>query len=96
MFVAPVELDELAIDRFLVERIGAREAVRDRFVDRAHGFQDALAAVALLVAIAQFPRFVLARAGAARNRGAAEGAALQVDIDFHRRVAARIKNFARE
>ena len=93
--LAPVELDQLAINRFLIERIGTREALRDGFIDRTHGFRNALAAVALLVAIAQFPRFMLARAGAARNRRAPECAALQVDIDFNGRIAARIKNLAR-
>ena len=95
MFGAPIELDELAIDPCLVERIEPRERRGNYFVDATHRFGDAFAAVTFLVAIAQFPRFMLAGAGATRNRRASERASLEVDIDFDGRVAARIKNLAR-
>ncbi len=89
---AAVQLDQLAIDRLLVERVRARETLRDRLIDGLDCFPHTLPRVALLVAIAQLPRFVLARARAARDRGAAKGAALQPNVYLHRRVSARIKN----
>ena len=48
----------------------------------------------LLVAIAQFHRFVLACRGAGRHRGAAHAAVREVNIRFHRRVATRIENLS--
>jgi hypothetical protein len=44
----------------LIECVETFERGRDHFVDVLHRFQHALAAVALLVSIAQFHRFVLA------------------------------------
>ena len=68
---------------------------RDRFIHVRDGFGHAFAAVALLVAIAQFPRFMLAGARAARNGRAPEAAAFEMHIDFDGRIAARIENLAR-
>ena len=49
----------------------------------------------LFVAVAQFDGFVFAGAGAAGNGRATGRAAFERHVHFHRRVAARIKNFAR-
>ena len=59
----------------LVERVQADQIRCDGFVHVGDGLGHALAAVAVLVAVAQFPRFVFAGAGAAGHRGAADRAA---------------------
>ena len=65
----------MLIDRHLIERVEAVELGRDRFVDVLDRLGDAFAEVALLVAVAQFERFVFAGARAARDRRAADRAA---------------------
>ena len=67
----------------------------ERLVDVVDRLQDALAAEALLVAVAQLDRLVLAGRRAARHGGApAPGGGL--DFDFDRGVAARIEDLAGE
>ena len=56
--------------------------------------QDTFAAVTLLVAVAQFPRLVFTGARATRYRGAAQRAALKMDIHLNRRIATRVQNLA--
>ena len=60
----------------------------------ATAFGHAFAEVAILHAVAQFPRFVFAGAGAARHGGAADGAAGEFDIGFDGWIAAGIKDLA--
>ena len=90
-----VELDQFLVEASLIGRIKALQSAGDCFVHIAHCFGYALARITFLIAIAQFPRFVLAGAGAARHRGAAKCAAIQMDIYFDCWVAARIENLAR-
>src|SRR6185312_15972019 len=59
-----------------------------------NGLLHALAGVPLLVAVAQFDRFVRARRGAGRHRGAPECTILQHHIDLDGRVAAAVEDFA--
>jgi len=47
-----------------------------------HRLADALAEIAGLDRVAEFDRLVLTGAGAARDRGAAEGTAEKFDVDF--------------
>ena len=70
------------------------ESLGERRVDVLDRLQDALAEVASLVAVTQLKRFKLARRCARRRCRTTEAAVLQDDIDFHRRVAARVNDFA--
>src|SRR3546814_763798 len=54
--------------------------------------QHALAAIALLVAVAQLDRLVGAGRGAGGHGGAAEGAALQSDVDLDGRIAPGVQD----
>ncbi len=77
-----IELDHFVVDLGLVARVPAFDGRRNRAVHICHRFQYAFAAVTFLVAVAQFPGFVFARARAARHGGAAKRAAFQAHIDF--------------
>ena len=46
------------------------------------------------LAVAQLDRLVLARRGAGRDRGAAERARVEADLDLDRRVPARVEDLA--
>ena len=63
-------------------------------VDVVDRLEDALAEIALLVAVAQFDGLVGAGAGAAGHGGPADGAVVEDDFDFDGRIAAAIENFA--
>ena len=52
------------------------------------------AEVALLVAVAQFDRFVRAGAGSGRDRGSPDGAVAEDDVDLEGRIASAIEDFA--
>jgi len=82
------------VHRALVEGVHAGQRHRDFIVDVADRLLDALAAVARLVAVAQFQSFVDAGGGAGRYSGAAENAVIQGDFDFDRGIAARVEDFA--
>ena len=75
-------------------RVEARQQVHDLAVDRADRLQHALAAVALLVAVAQLDRLVRAGRGAGRHGGAAHGAAFELDLDLDGGIAATVQDFA--
>ena len=72
--------------------VAAVERRGDLAVDVGDGLAHAFAAVARLVAVAQFERFALAGRRARRHRRAPHGAAVERDVDFDGRVAARIQN----
>ena len=76
------------------QRVEARQQVHDLAVDRADRLQHALAAVALLVAVAQLDRLVRAGRGAGRHGGAAHGAAFELDLDLDGGIAAAVEDFA--
>jgi len=61
--------------------------------DVLDGLEHALAAVALLVAVAQFQGFVHARAGPAGDNRAAHSPAVELHFHFHRGVAAAVEHF---
>ena len=84
----PVQLEHDAVNRQLVERVHAAQRRQDLLGDVLDRLGDAFAQVALLVAVAQFEGFVLARAGARRHRRAPERAAIQDHINFHRGITA--------
>ena len=78
-----VELDHHPVDRRLIAAPRCRTAHRSVSpLTRLDRLQHALAAIALLVAVAQLHRLMGAGGGARRHGGAAEGAALQPHIDL--------------
>ncbi len=72
-----VQVEHGLVHGGLVERIFALQALGDRAVDVGYGFQDALAAIALLIAIAQLQRLVDAGGGAGGDSGARRTRRLQ-------------------
>ena len=89
-----VELDHRAVDAELIVGVAARERVEDLAVDRVDGLADALAAVALLVAVAQLDRLVGAGRSARGNRRAADDAGVQRHVDLDGRIAAAVEDLA--
>jgi len=87
-----VELDHLGVDGFLLADEHALQLFVEDGVDVVDGLEDAFAEVLALVAVAQFAGFVHARGGSARYGGAAHGALVGVDVDFHCGVAATVEN----
>ena len=87
----PVELAQRLVDRRLVGGARAGERLRDRVVDVADRRRHALAAPAL-AAVAKLGRLELAGRCAGRDRGAAERAAVEPDVDLDRRVAPRVED----
>jgi len=90
-----VELDQLVVDLGLIVRVPAFDLGRDFLVHVRDRFGHAFATVTLLVAVAQFPRFMFAGAGAARDRPASERAIFKTHVYFDRWISARIENLAR-
>jgi hypothetical protein len=83
------------VDRCLLACVAPAQRRCDDVVDVRHRLAHALAAVAL-AAVAQLRSLVLAGRCAGGYRGAAERAAAQQAVDFHRRVAARVEHFPRD
>ena len=81
-----VQLDHRRVEAALIE-VAADQGLAEVAVDVADRRQHALAEVALLVAVAQFEGLALAGRGARRHRGPPEGAVVEGDVDFHRRIA---------
>ena len=90
-----VELDHGLVDLDLVLGLEAGDRVENVAVDRFDRLQDALAAVAALVAVAQFDRLVRAGRSARGHGGAAHRAVLERDVDLDGGIAAAVENFAR-
>src|SRR5690606_16235452 len=86
--------DHSAIERDLVIRITARKNVENLAVDELDRLQNALAAIARLVAVAEFHRLMCARGGARGDRRAAKRAAFQNNIDFNSGITAAVEDFA--
>ena len=89
-----VEVDHQAVDLGLLARVHAEDLGRDRLVDVLDGREDALAAEALLVAVAQLEGLARAGGRAGRHAGAPRRAALEEALDFDGRVAAGIEDLA--
>ena len=88
LVLGAIQLDHALIQRDLIERVEAGDRVLYRLVDVLHGLQDALAAVALCIAIAQFHRLVRASGCARRHDRRARRAAEQRHRHLHGRIAA--------
>src|SRR5260370_8860114 len=90
-----VELEERLVDAGLLGGLQPLDLRGDRLLDGAHGLADALAAVALLVAVAQLDRLALAGAGAGRHRRAPPRPGLDLHLDPDRGIPARVEALAR-
>ena len=91
--VGPVELDEGAVKPLLVAGLPAANGIGDLAVDVLHGMQDALA-TERLIAVAQLDGLVLAGRRPGRDRGAAERARFEADVDLDRGIAATVEDLA--
>ncbi len=87
-----VDLEHQLVDRGLLGGVESDEFGSEFLIDGLDGLEDAFAEVARLVAVAEFPGFVLAGAGAARDRSAADGAAFEFHIDFDGGIAAGVND----
>src|SRR5664280_3275170 len=83
-----VQLDHCMVDTGLVSRIFADDSGRDLFVYMLYGFQDALSAIASLVAVTQFQCFMNSCRRSRWNTRPCHDAGCEGDFHFDRRVAA--------
>ncbi len=88
-----VERDHRLVDLDLLFGVEATDGIENLAVDRIDRLADTLAAISLLVAVAQFHRLMRAGGGAGRHSGASDIAVFQYDIDLHGRIAAAVQNF---
>ena len=88
-----VERNHRLVDQHLILRLIADNGIGNLVIDSGDGFQHALAAKALLVAIAQFHRLMRAGGGPGRHSSAALRAIFQRHIHFDRRVAPAVHDF---
>ena len=83
-----VQFDQGAVQGQLVYRVQTDDGRGDLAGHVFDGLGDALAEIALLVAVAKFHGFVFAGAGPAGDGGATEGTAVQRNVHFHGGVSA--------
>src|SRR5690606_14379175 len=79
-------------DRGLVRRVHVAQRGGDLAFDVRDGLADALAEVALRIAVAQLDGLPRAGRCARRHGRAADDAARELDLCFHRRIAARVED----
>ena len=89
-----VEIEHGAVDLLLYAGVHAVQRRRDKLIDVFDGLQHALAAVTLLVAIAQLDCLIFAGRCAARHGGRRPDAVVQIYVGLDGRIAARVKNLA--
>src|SRR5699024_1708262 len=85
----------LGVDEPLLAGLEAEHARHEVVLDGAHGVLDALAEVALLVAVTALDRLEGPGGRPARHRRAGDRAVVERDLDLDGRVAARIEDLAR-
>ncbi len=90
----PSSCDHLGVDETLVGGVEAFDRGAEHVEHGFDGLEHALAAVARLVAVAQFVRFEGSGRCAGRNGGASNHAVFEQNLDLNGRVAPGIKNFA--
>ena len=83
-----VERKHFHVDCALLKHVVALESWCDDFVHIVHGFENALSAIARLVAVAKLKRFVFASACSRRNCRTAKNAVFKNHVDFDSRVSA--------
>ena len=87
-----IQVDHQPVDLALSARVHADQFRCDPLVDIGAGLEHALAAIALLVAVAQLDRLVLAGGCTRRHRGGNGRTVVQGDMDPHCRIAAGIQD----
>ena len=85
----PVEVDQRAVEAFLIGCVAPAQRLGDLAVDVADRLQDGLAAPRR-PAVAELDRLVDAGRGAGRDDRAAERAGVEPDVDLDRRIAPRV------
>src|SRR5215218_6180146 len=83
-----------AVDGDLLEGVHADDDFGDLFIHVVDGFENAFAAIALAIAIAQLDRLVGAGGRARGHRGSAHRTAGEKDLDLHGWVAAGVEHFS--
>jgi hypothetical protein len=95
LVLGAVDGDHGGVDEALVGGVHAGEFGGEDGLYVFNGLEDTFAEVVLLVAVAEFDRFVLAGGGSAGDSGAATDAAFEDDVGFDCGVAAGVQNFTR-
>src|SRR5688572_25413279 len=93
LVLGAIEIDHRPVDVPLI-RVASGERLGNFAVHVADRLGDALAEIPLLVAVAQFERLTLPGRCARGHCRAARGSAVERDIDFDRRIPARIDDLA--
>ena len=86
-------LDLVVVDEALVGRVHTDDGRGDLLVDVLDRLEDALAAVALGIAVAEFERLVLTGGCTGRNGCGTYETRIQDNFCFNGRVASRIEDF---
>ena len=94
LVLGAVGRDQGRVDDALVGGVDALDGRAELVDDGGDGLLDALAAVALLVAVAQLVGLERAGGGAGGDGGAGDHAVLEQDLDLDGRVAARVQDLA--
>ncbi len=95
LVLGAIEFDHLLVDGALVGGVEVGQGVGDFAVHIFYRLQYTLALVALLVAVAQLDRLVLAGGCSAGDGCTSPGSVGQGDFRLDRRIAARIENLPR-
>ncbi len=88
-----VQVDHQAVDFGLTCRVQPEQLGRNRLIDVGDRLEHSLAAVPLLVAVAEFQGFVFTGRSPGRHGGRRGDAVVQSDMHADRRIPARIEDF---
>ncbi|OEI69359.1 phosphopyruvate hydratase [Curtobacterium sp. ER1/6] len=94
LVLGAVELDERGVDEALVGGVEALERRADLVEHGVDGLEDALAAVAVRVAVTELVRLERTGGGTGRDERPRDDAVVEEDLDLDRRVASGIEDFA--
>ena len=91
----PIETDQKAVDRLLVDRVGSPHRAGNLLPDHVYGMPHSAAAVAPVV-VAGFQRLPTADRSARRNRGASASTGAQTNLHLQRRRSSTVEHLAGE
>ena len=92
--LAAIDLQHLAVNFFLRKRVHSNQRSGNRLVYIANSLQNALPAIALRVAVAQFMRFINARRCTGGNQCRSLCSTLEYNLRLHGRIPTRIHHFS--